>query len=73
MSKYLVSLDINDTFNENIKYEILNRLLDNKILLKRQKIIGKIALISIKLNIHKFLLGFLKIPFPYMMLIIEKN
>ena len=73
LSKYLITNNINYTFNDNIKYEILNRLLDNKYLLVRQKIIGRIALFLLKSNIHKFLLDVLKIPFPYLMLIMEKD
>lgn len=72
LSKYLDDLQLNYEFDEGIKYRILNRLNDDKALLRRQKIIGKISYILMKLRLHKFILEVLGVPFPYMKLI-QKN
>ena len=71
--KYLNMLRVSYEFDDNIKYRMLERLYNDKALLKRQKVIGKISYILLKIKIHKIILDIFKVPFPYMKLIYTKN
>ncbi len=71
--KYLNMLGISYEFDDNIKYRMLERLYNDKALLKRQKVIGKISYYFLKIKIHRIILDVFKIPFPYMKLIQKKT
>lgn len=62
-------------FDNNIGSRLLSRIHDDKsnFFQKRQGIMAKIAKIGMKLKLDKIFFNFLKIPFPYMKLIIKKK
>ena len=50
----------------------MNRILKDNSLRKRQKYVGKIAIVGKYLYLDKILFKFFKLPFPYLKLIIVK-
>jgi len=75
IKNYLNEKKYNFYFDKDIGLRLLSRINDDKsnYFQKRQGIIAKIAKIAMVLKLDKILFEFLKIPFPYMKLIIKKN
>ena len=75
IKKYLIQNNYKFYFDYEIKERLLQRIDDDKSLYfqKRQGIVAKIAKISKKLKLDKFIFDFLMIPFPYMKIIIKKK
>jgi len=71
ITNYLNKLNLDYYFDSDIKERIIKRMDYDKGLIKRQGLIGKLASISNKIKLDKFLFDKLKIPFPYMKLIIN--
>jgi SAM-dependent methyltransferase len=75
IEKYLLSFNYQYHFDADIKDRLLQRL-DNdqsSYFKKRQGIVAKLTSIAKKIKLDKFIFNFLKIPFPYMKIIIKKN
>ena len=64
--------NINYKFDYEIKDRILERIFKDKIFKKRQGFAATLSVIGSYLKIDKIIFNFLKIPFPYMKLIIKK-
>ena len=60
-------------FDFSIKNRMLDRIMNDKELKRRQGMGGSIAIFAKSLYIDKLIFGFFKIPFPYMELIINKR
>ena len=73
IEKILKNQNINYTFDYKIKDRILERIFKDKIFKKRQGIAATLAVIGSFLKIDKIFFNFLKIPFPYMKLIIKNE
>ncbi len=75
IKKMLIDQKINFKFDEKIHEKIFDRISNDpsKYFKKRQNFVSKLALLSRKLYLDKFIFNFLKIPFPYIKLIISKQ
>lgn len=71
LTKFLIKQKYNYYFDNDINNTILNRILYDKELQKKQGIVGLLAIISRYLFLDKILFNFLKLPFPYLKLIIK--
>ena len=72
LTYFLKKNNYNFSFDINIKERILNRILHDKALRRRQGIVGLLAIISKFLFLDKLLFDLFKIPFPYLKLEISK-
>jgi SAM-dependent methyltransferase len=72
IEKYLRKNNINYNLDYSIKERMLNRASVDKIFKKRQGIAATLAVLSKFFFIDKIMFSILKIPFPYMKLIIKK-
>ena len=75
IKKMLTNERIRFEFDNSIKEKIFERIINDpsKYFKKRQNFVSKLALLSKKLYLDKFIFNFLKIPFPYLKLIISKK
>ncbi len=73
IEKYLVKQNIDYILDESIKTRMLKRLETDVSFKKRQGIAGIIAKICKLLFIDRLIFDFIKVPFPYMKLIIKKK
>ena len=73
IEKILKDQNINYTFDYKIKDRILERIFKDKIFKKRQGFAATLTVIGSYLKIDKLFFNFLKIPFPYMKLIIKNE
>ena len=71
LKKFMIKKNYNFYFDDSIKNRILNRILYDKALKKRQGIMGYIAIISKYLFLDKIFFDILKVPFPFLKLIIK--
>jgi len=71
LTKFLIKHKYNFYFDNNINNTIMNRILYDKELQKKQRIVGLLAIIARYIFLDKFLFNILKIPFPYLKLIIK--
>ncbi len=72
IEKFLKQKNISYSLDESIKTRMLKRLNTDASFKERQGIAGTIAKICRLFLIDKFIFDFLKVPFPYMKLIIKK-
>ena len=75
IENYLKKNKFNFYFDRNIRNRMLSRVNndESEYFQKRQGIIAKIASIGMMLKLDKIFFEFLKIPFPYMKLIVKKK
>ena len=75
IKKMLINEKIKFEFDNNIQEKIFDRIVNDpsQYFKKRQNFVSKLALLSRKLYLDKFIFNFLKIPFPYLKLIILKK
>ena len=73
VEKFLMKNNYSYFFDFSIKNRMLDRIMNDKELKRRQGMGGRIAIIAKSLYIDKLIFGFFKIPFPYMKLIINKK
>ena len=75
IKKYLKKNNFEFNYDYSIKERFFDRLKndESKYFKKRQGLIAKFAILAKFLLLDKFLFNFLKIPFPYMKLIINKK
>ena len=72
IEKILKDQNISYTFDYEIKDRILERVFKDKVFKTRQGFAATLTIIGSYLKIDKLFFNFLKIPFPYMKLIIKK-
>jgi len=72
IEKILKDQNISYTFDYEIKNRILERVFKDKVFKTRQGFAATLTIIGSYLKIDKLFFNFLKIPFPYMKLIIKK-
>jgi len=73
LTYFIKKNNYNFYFDLAIKDRMLNRILNDKALKRRQGFIGLLAIISKFLFLDKLLFDLLKIPFPYLKLIINNK
>tara|TARA_A100001015_G_scaffold321423_1_gene452079 strand:+ start:2159 stop:3013 length:855 start_codon:yes stop_codon:yes gene_type:complete len=75
IEKMLHEQKIEFEFDETIKDKLFQRIKDDqsKYFRKRQNFVSNLALLSKKIYLDKLVFNFLKIPFPYLKLIIKKK
>ena len=73
VEKFLMKNNYSYFFDFSIKNRMLDRIMNDKELKRRQGMGGRIAIFAKSLYIDKLIFGFFKIPFPYMKLIINKK
>ena len=75
IKKYLMKYNYDFVFDNGIKDRLFKRIDDDqsKYFKKRQLIVSKITKIAKFFHFDKFIFDILKIPFPYMKIIINKN
>ncbi len=71
IKKYLLKNNYNFYFDEKIKDRLIERVSNDLELKRKQGIAGKLAVMSKKIYLDKLIFDFLKVPFPYMKLIIK--
>ena len=71
IKKYLLKNNYNFYFDEKIKDRLIERVSNDLELKRKQGIAGKLAVLSKKIYLDKLIFDFLKVPFPYMKLVIE--
>ena len=71
IKKYLNEKNYNFYFDEKIKNRLLKRLSSDKELRKKQGLVANFAIISKNLFLDNLFFDILKIPFPYMKLVIK--
>ena len=72
IKKFLIAKKYNFYFDNSVNDRMLNRLSYDKAFKSRQRLVGFLASISKYFFLDKFIFNFLKIPFPYIKLIIKK-
>jgi len=73
VEKFLMKNNYSYYFDFSIKNRMLDRIIKDKEFKRRQGLGGRIAILAKSLYIDKLIFDFLKIPFPYMKLIINKK
>lgn len=73
VEKFLVKNNYSYYFDFSIKNRMLERIINDKELKRRQGIAGSIAIFAKNLHLDKLIFDLLKVPFPYMKLIINKK
>ncbi len=75
IKKMLIKKKISFKFDDNIQEKIFERISNDqsKYFKKRQNFVSKLALLSKKIYLDKFIFNFLRIPFPYIKLIIFRK
>ena len=73
VEKFLKRKSYSYFFDLSIKNRMLDRILNDKELKRRQGIGGRLAIFAKHLYIDKLIFGLFKVPFPYMKLIINKK
>jgi len=73
VEKFLMKNNYSYFFDFSIKNRMLDRIMNDKELKRRQGMGGRIAIFAKSLYIDKLIFDFFKIPFPYMKLIINKK
>ena len=73
LTYFIKKNNYNFYFDLAIKDRMLNRILNDKALKRRQGFIGLLAIISKFLFLDKLLFDLLKIPFPYLKLTINNK
>ena len=71
IGKYLTKNNYNYYFDEKIKNRLLNRISTDLELKKKQGFVGSLAILSKYLYLDKLFFDILKIPFPFMKIIIK--
>jgi len=72
IEKFLLKNNYNYIFDLDIKERMIKRVFDDKHFKKRQGIAAKLAICGKFIFLDKFLFNILRIPFPYLKLIIAK-
>ena len=73
IKKFLIKKKYNYVFDYSIKDRMIERILNDQELRRRQGVGGKIAIFAKYLYLDKLIFDLFKIPFPYMKLIINKK
>ena len=73
VENFLIKNNYSYFFDLSIKDRMLNRIINDKELKRRQGLGGKLAIIAKNLYLDKLFFDFFKIPFPYMKLSIDKK
>ncbi len=72
IEKFLIKNNYDYIFDLDIKDRMIKRIFDDKYFKKRQGVAAKLAIYGKFIFLDKFLFNILKIPFPYLKLIIKK-
>ena len=72
LSSWVLRNNYDYIFDLDIKDRMIKRIFDDKYFKKRQGVAAKLAIYGKFIFLDKFLFNILKIPFPYLKLIIKK-
>ena len=73
IEKFLIKNNYDYIFDLDIKDRMIKRIFDDKYFKKRQGVAAKLAIYGKFIFLDKFLFNILKIPFPYLKLIIKND